>query len=769
MLNTSAKSGCVLLISQDVGGEDCSERGTWGYYADFLSQFTTHSHISLSKYDSFVFDLLNDLFPPADRSDFYHEEFADELAHIISPPEYDCFYFKSEPDPGELTRIVDSGIRENVLSTTNVNLPFEDDQSPILAYVVWIFLSFLTYLVAPPYLLSCGNEDTIFDPGISIYHSFMPGISHRSGTFMKFNSGEIFDSIDSEYKSDTSVCDDASTSNPQESINKRFPNSTSFLGSLWVYFAKVLGHNLLSVGQFYYSNLEVAFRRNTCFIRNLEGVDMLKGNHTTNLYTINLHEMASASPIRLMAHATSTKPVRVGSINKKRYVLLIVDDYSPYTWVYFLKSKDEAPENDREDIEKLGAKGDIAIAFKQRSSKPELQGTTSGQISSGLDLTYAPSIITSQKTTERELGLLFDAMYDEYIGGNMSDATRTVFVAPAALAAPANQNVQTLIASTTTTESAPTPTNSSIESPIIPNTSHTMEPSNVKEVMTDPGWIDSMQDELLQFKWLDLDEENMVIKNKTRLVVRGYHQEEGIDFEEPFALVAKMEAIRIFLAYAAHKSFIVYQMDVKLPSCMAQSTEKHLKEVKRIFRYRRGTVNMGRWYTKDSGFELTGFSDDGHAGRQDSFRSTSGETQFLGEKLVSWSSKKQDCTALSTAKGEYVSLSAGCTQVLWMRTQLTIYSFHFNKVPIYCDSKSVIAISYNPVQHSRTKHIAVQYHFIKEQVKKGTIELYFVKTDYQLANIFTKSLSVDRFNYLVRRLGMRSLSPQELERLAKSQ
>ncbi|GJY55285.1 hypothetical protein Tco_0454400 [Tanacetum coccineum] len=147
---------------------------------------TTQSDISLF-YDSFIFDLSNDPFPPADRSDFYHEEFADELAHIISPPEYDCFYFKSEPDPGELTSIVDSGIRENVLSTTNVNLPFEDDQSPLLAYVVWIFLPFLTYPVTPPYLLSCGNEDTIFDPGISIYHSFMPGISHRSGTFMKFN------------------------------------------------------------------------------------------------------------------------------------------------------------------------------------------------------------------------------------------------------------------------------------------------------------------------------------------------------------------------------------------------------------------------------------------------------------------------------------------------------------------------------------------------------------------------------------------------------
>ncbi|GJV10999.1 hypothetical protein Tco_1352540 [Tanacetum coccineum] len=151
------------------------------------SSCSTITHADFSQYDSFIFDLSNDPFPPADRSNFYHEEFTDELAHIISPPEYDCFYFKSEPGPGELTSIVDSGIRENVLSTTNINLPFEDDQSPLLAYVVWIFLLFLTYPVAPPYLLSCGNEDTIFDPDISIYHSFMPGISHRSGTFMKFN------------------------------------------------------------------------------------------------------------------------------------------------------------------------------------------------------------------------------------------------------------------------------------------------------------------------------------------------------------------------------------------------------------------------------------------------------------------------------------------------------------------------------------------------------------------------------------------------------
>ncbi|GKE03439.1 hypothetical protein Tco_1395457 [Tanacetum coccineum] len=172
----------------------------------------------------------------------------------------------------------------------------------------------------------------------------------------------------------------------------------------------------------------------------------------------------------------------------------------------------------------------------------------------------------------------------------------------------------------------------------------------------------------------------------------------------------------------------------------AKPTEKHLKEVKRIFRYLRGTVNMGLWYTKESGFKLTGFSYVDYGGCKDTLNSTSGGAQFLGKKLVSWSSKKQDCTALSTAEAEYLSLSACCAQVVWMRTQLTDFGFHFNKIPIYYDSKSAIAISCNPVQHSRTKHIAVRYHFIKEHVEKGTIELYFVKTDYQLADLFTKSL-----------------------------
>ncbi|GKG23572.1 hypothetical protein Tco_0391608, partial [Tanacetum coccineum] len=124
---------------------------------------TTHSDISLSKYDLFIFDLSNDLFPPADRSDFYHEEFVDELAQIISPPEYDCFYFKNEPDQGNFTMdvvedIFDNPTREprvlvpNILPThptLHLDLNFILSSDSLFTYVVWIFLPFLTYPVTP--------------------------------------------------------------------------------------------------------------------------------------------------------------------------------------------------------------------------------------------------------------------------------------------------------------------------------------------------------------------------------------------------------------------------------------------------------------------------------------------------------------------------------------------------------------------------------------------------------------------------------------------
>nr|GEV34720.1 copia protein [Tanacetum cinerariifolium] len=180
----------------------------------------------------------------------------------------------------------------------------------------------------------------------------------------------------------------------------------------------------------------------------------------------------------------------------------------------------------------------------------------------------------------------------------------------------------------------------------------------------------------------------------------------------------------------------------------SRRTEKCLKVVKRIFRYLRGTVNMGLLYPKDSSFGLTVFSNADHTGCIDTRKNTSGGIQFLGDKLVNWMSKKQDCTAMSSAEAEYVALSSSCAQVMWMRTQLQDYGLNYNKIPLYCDSQSAIAISCNPVHHSRTKHIYTRYHFIKEQVKNGIIELYFARNEYQLADMFTKALPEDMFNFL---------------------
>ncbi|GJQ98578.1 hypothetical protein Tco_0009717 [Tanacetum coccineum] len=158
----------------------------------------------------------------------------------------------------------------------------------------------------------------------------------------------------------------------------------------------------------------------------------------------------------------------------------------------------------------------------------------------------------------------------------------------------------------------------------------------------------------------------------------------------------------------------------------ARLTVKHLKEVSRIFSIPKTVLQHGT----------------------------------MVNDLEAVSSKKQDCTSMSTTEAEYVSMSACCAQVIWMRTQLLDYGYKYNWIPMYCDSKSAIAISCNPVQHSKTKHIDIRYHFIKEHVEKGTVELYFVGTEYQLADLFTKALPKERFEYLVHRIA--DVHPEEL-------
>nr|GEZ51709.1 retrovirus-related Pol polyprotein from transposon TNT 1-94 [Tanacetum cinerariifolium] len=143
----------------------------------------------------------------------------------------------------------------------------------------------------------------------------------------------------------------------------------------------------------------------------------------------------------------------------------------------------------------------------------------------------------------------------------------------------------------------------------------------------------------------------------------------------------------------------------------------------------------------------------------------SGSVQFLGERLISWSSKRQKSAAISSTEAEYIALSGCYAQILWMRSQLSDYGLRFNKIPMYYDNKSDIALCCNNVQHSRSKHIDIRYHFIKEQVNNGMIKLYFVNTEYQLADLFTKALGRDRIEFLINKLGMRIFTPETLKQL----
>nr|GFB18838.1 retrovirus-related Pol polyprotein from transposon TNT 1-94 [Tanacetum cinerariifolium] len=167
----------------------------------------------------------------------------------------------------------------------------------------------------------------------------------------------------------------------------------------------------------------------------------------------------------------------------------------------------------------------------------------------------------------------------------------------------------------------------------------------------------------------------------------------------------------------------------------------------------------------DSSIALTAFADVDHAGCQDTHRSTSGSLQFLRDRNISWSSKRQKSSAISSTKAEYIVLSGFCAQILWMTSQLTDDGLGFNKIPMYCDNKSVIALCCNNVQHSRSKHIDIRYHFIKEHAENGVIELYFVNTKHQLADIFTKALLKERIEFLINKLGMRSFTPETLKQL----
>jgi hypothetical protein len=186
--------------------------------------------------------------------------------------------------------------------------------------------------------------------------------------------------------------------------------------------------------------------------------------------------------------------------------------------------------------------------------------------------------------------------------------------------------------------------------------------------------------------------------------------------------------------------------------------ESHLLAVKRIFRYLNGTRELGLWYPKCDEFKLIGYCDADFAGCKVDRKSTSGTCCFLGHSLVSWSSKKQNSVALSTAEAEYVAAGSICAQILWMQHTLLDYGLMFSNVPILCDNTSAICLTKNPVHHSRSKHIDIRHHFIRDHVQNGDVFIEHIDTERQLADIFTKPLCEERFCMIRREIGMIDLN-----------
>ena len=186
----------------------------------------------------------------------------------------------------------------------------------------------------------------------------------------------------------------------------------------------------------------------------------------------------------------------------------------------------------------------------------------------------------------------------------------------------------------------------------------------------------------------------------------------------------------------------------------AQPKTSHLVQVKRIINYVSGTAEYDLLYTHGKSSSLTGFCDADWAGSDDDRKSTSGGCFFLGNNLVSWFSKKQNCVSLSKAEAEYIAAGSSCTQLLWMKQMLEEYNVRQDVMTLFCDNMSAINISKNPVLHSRTKHIDIRHHFIRELVEDKIVTLEHVETANQLADIFTKALDASQFEELRGKLGI---------------
>jgi len=186
----------------------------------------------------------------------------------------------------------------------------------------------------------------------------------------------------------------------------------------------------------------------------------------------------------------------------------------------------------------------------------------------------------------------------------------------------------------------------------------------------------------------------------------------------------------------------------------AKPKESHYVAAKRILKYLKGTIEVGLWYPSEVTLNLVGYSDSDFAGCKVNRKSTSGTCHLLGSSLISWHNKKQACVVLSIAEVEYIAAGSGCAQTIWIKHQLSDFGLNLSKISLFCDNTSAINLTKNPVQHSRTKHIEIRHHFIRDHIMNGDCEIQFVNSENQLADLFTKPLNKEIFNFLKNELGI---------------
>jgi hypothetical protein len=240
---------------------------------------------------------------------------------------------------------------------------------------------------------------------------------------------------------------------------------------------------------------------------------------------------------------------------------------------------------------------------------------------------------------------------------------------------------------------------------------------------------------------------NMVMPMSTATTLEADEEGEHVDQKEYRSMIGS-------LLY-----FTATRLDIQFSVCLcarfqASPRTSHRQAVKRIFRYLRHTPNFGLWYSASSSLALHGFSNAYFAGCRLDRKSTSGTCQFLGSSLVSWSSHKQLSVAQSTTEAKYVSAASCCSQLLLITYTMSDFIEEYTHVPLQCDSTSAISVAKNPVLHSKTKHIEVRYHFLRDNVEKGKIALIHVLPHDQLADIFTKPLDQATFTRLQGQLGV---------------